>query len=568
MRHHLFEPLLVVLLFFVGATLLAIGTEPYAILLGLIILISALILTAYIVRKHITTIAIREIEEAWSERRKSENTLRKEIDTTHRAFVETRDEYINLRQRYSTLLHDFENTTSNLREEVSRRSEIERQYNKLEEKDIERRINVCNDLLQILSEEIGSVSLIDHYKEHLSELQDYYEEVSVKLDKMTDDIRNIYLRERASHRAADAAGPSPTLSPRPRNSYNIIAGGNIVEGNITHIIVTSEGPDSSSHIFTSDGAKASSPYDVTTEHIFENAHKYKAEAEVKAERKSLFDTGKLVSFFSHILSAHRSHRIKMSRVDFSAVAPKSFPLGRVSIVDLILYESNARNIVDEILSNQDNLEETKAGDMVIEEGTKIRVVVTSSDISLNYSEERTWNGNYLHFTVPVRMPITYYEPQILFEAEIYVGGFRATGLCMTADCTAPAKQLLSITRNDVRTAFASYSRKNQKQVFAAVQAMRKCLPELDVFVDKESLKSGEYWKEKLMREIDKRDVLYLFWSQAASESSWVEREWRYAFNIKGLNGIEPFPLEKIPPCPSPPNELKDKNFTDVLINML
>ena len=88
------------------------------------------------------------------------------------------------------------------------------------------------------------------------------------------------------------------------------------------------------------------------------------------------------------------------------------------------------------------------------------------------------------------------------------------------------------------------------------------MPDLKLFFDKSDIKSGEYWETVLRREIATRDILYLFWSKAASESEWVEKEWRYALKLKGLDGIDPFPLEKIPPCPSPPEELKSKHFQD------
>ena len=54
------------------------------------------------------------------------------------------------------------------------------------------------------------------------------------------------------------------------------------------------------------------------------------------------------------------------------------------------------------------------------------------------------------------------------------------------------------------------------------------------------------------------------WSHNARESQWVDREWRYALTQKGIDGIEPIPLEPPDRCP-PPQELNGKHFNDKLL---
>ena len=80
-------------------------------------------------------------------------------------------------------------------------------------------------------------------------------------------------------------------------------------------------------------------------------------------------------------------------------------------------------------------------------------------------------------------------------------------------------------------------------------------------MDVVSLRSGERWQERLEEEITKRDVLYLFWSTAASQSTWVDREWRMALRTKGLDGIDPVPLETPDKAP-PPQELAGLHFNE------
>ena len=80
-------------------------------------------------------------------------------------------------------------------------------------------------------------------------------------------------------------------------------------------------------------------------------------------------------------------------------------------------------------------------------------------------------------------------------------------------------------------------------------------------LDVASLHSGENWRERLQQEIVSRDVLYLFWSRAASKSQWVEIEWRTALASKGLEHIDPVPLEPGDVTPPPP-ELTTLHFND------
>lgn len=57
------------------------------------------------------------------------------------------------------------------------------------------------------------------------------------------------------------------------------------------------------------------------------------------------------------------------------------------------------------------------------------------------------------------------------------------------------------------------------------------------------------------------------WSRNAAESPWVSREWKYCYEQKGAEAIEPIPLEPPSNCP-PPEELKGKHFNDRLLYLI
>ena len=88
-----------------------------------------------------------------------------------------------------------------------------------------------------------------------------------------------------------------------------------------------------------------------------------------------------------------------------------------------------------------------------------------------------------------------------------------------------------------------------------------------MFLDIVSLRAGELWEQTLWREIPGRDVFFLFWSEYAARSEYVEKEWRYALETRGLDFIDPVPLVS-PDIVKPPPELVGKHFNDALLAFL
>jgi len=111
------------------------------------------------------------------------------------------------------------------------------------------------------------------------------------------------------------------------------------------------------------------------------------------------------------------------------------------------------------------------------------------------------------------------------------------------------------------SAFASYASQDRNEVLSRIQGMQKSAPFLDIFFDRASLRPGEDWRVRLVEEIERRDVFFLFWSRAARSSEWVETEWKTALDRKGLHSISPVPLEG-PEIAPPPHELSSLHFDD------
>ena len=151
-------------------------------------------------------------------------------------------------------------------------------------------------------------------------------------------------------------------------------------------------------------------------------------------------------------------------------------------------------------------------------------------------------------------------------ASIRVDGAQIATMHFVLDVGRPADiGLIPATLTMHRNAFASYASEDRDHVIARVQGMEKA--GLNVFVDVTTLRSGEDWEAKLWRVIPESDVFYLFWCRHAKNSPWVEKEWRCALRERGLDFIDPVPLEA-PEHATPPPELASKHFNDPLLYFL
>lgn len=261
----------------------------------------------------------------------------------------------------------------------------------------------------------------------------------------------------------------------------------------------------------------------------------------------------------------RAPQVQLSKVSFSAVAPRHLVKGEYAVIDLIMYEETYRRVVDELRRQAESETQEKQSVLSVPDAARIRAVLSSPDLDMEESEQTgVWNGTYLDFSFPVFLPECFTKRQVLFTAHIYVNDVLATRLSFTARCSSLFEQKLSVARQDVLTAFVSYASQDRQRVAAVIQGMQAARPDIQVFFDVDSLRVGDDWEKRVYREIEKCDVLYLCWSHFARESQWVDKEWRYAFAQKGIDGIEPIPLEPPDRCP-PPKELNGKHFNDKLL---
>ena len=270
---------------------------------------------------------------------------------------------------------------------------------------------------------------------------------------------------------------------------------------------------------------------------------------------------------SRVLRDHP--RVNLRKVHFSALAPKMLLKGDYSMIDIVMYEEAFRNIVDDMIREREGpIAETKSSPVQVASKSRVRIVIHSPDIDIEDNEdEQEWIGEYLKYSFAVRLPELYSKQQVLFIATVYIEDVISTRLRFIVKCRSLLRQKTKITREDILSAFVSYASQDRNRVAMIIQGMKKVRPDMDIFFDVENLRSGQDWEERLYDEISKRDILYLCWSHFAQESKWVDAEWRYAFTSKGIDSIEPVPIEPPDRCP-PPEELKKKHFNDKLLYII
>jgi hypothetical protein len=174
-----------------------------------------------------------------------------------------------------------------------------------------------------------------------------------------------------------------------------------------------------------------------------------------------------------------------------------------------------------------------------------------------------WEGEIGNATFAITVPSNTEFGSHIGICYFYANGLQILSLNFCIDIGKETLESIGVPfkENRYRSAFISYASDDNDAVLARIQGMKKTTPDMNVFYADASLHSGQKWKEELRKEIMNRDVLYLFWSKAASESKWVDWEWRCAYQEKGLDYIDPVPLVSPSVIPPPP-ELSDLHFND------
>jgi hypothetical protein len=259
---------------------------------------------------------------------------------------------------------------------------------------------------------------------------------------------------------------------------------------------------------------------------------------------------------------------RRDRVWFAAFAPRTVAPGATFLLDIWAHTLEQSGVVAAIAKELTRSQKigVKAG-IDVRRGTIVALEISIPTFNATGVDCMVWAGEPVNASFPVLVPENAHPGSHSGSAAISVAGLRIAELWFSLTVGAEASENpgeLPIGIRQFRSAFASYATSERAEVLARLQGIKKVAPDMQVFLDVLSLRSGDHWQEALAREVPTKDVFYLFWSQAAAASEWVAREWSLALTKRGLTYIDPVPLQDPRHAP-PPDELSDLHFNDAYL---
>lgn len=164
----------------------------------------------------------------------------------------------------------------------------------------------------------------------------------------------------------------------------------------------------------------------------------------------------------------------LDKVEFAAVAPKSFNEDEHILTNIVMYEKEFRWIVDEMLSTDDihdprGKQESRSGMMNVSPNSKVKITLTSSEMpTLDETLEKTWAGEFLVFEFAIRVPSDVLCKECLFTANVYINNVIATHLHFAVRKQLTKGQRIEMRRRDIRSAFMSYASQDRGRVASIV----------------------------------------------------------------------------------------------------
>ncbi len=276
----------------------------------------------------------------------------------------------------------------------------------------------------------------------------------------------------------------------------------------------------------------------------------------KKEQKGLFER----------LLGQKKNQKKKSKIDdvqFRAAAPAMIRPGEFFPVKVMMHLEEDHARADREQSALGEQVKASSGSVIQAQlDQQFRIALRSPDVpELCESEIIRWNGRYAAVDLDLLLPADFHKNQLRLHCRVYDADAVVTDLKVILQVNAPQSQDLPCEKCVFRSAFISYASEDREQVANRIQGIELAAPHLDLFFDVKDLNRGEHWEPRLYQEIEKRDLFYLFWSKNAAASPWVAKELQHAITHKGLDRIEPVPLEPPEECP-PPEQLRDRHFND------
>lgn len=307
--------------------------------------------------------------------------------------------------------------------------------------------------------------------------------------------------------------------------------------------------------------------------LLDSGRYQEAEAALRQASQMYPHDPKLLSLFAQVegrlsAGARRDAAPALDHVHFTITAPSSLePGGSFELYFWVHLNRQRRAVIERAMlalgsGKPEEMVVKSEGPVALARGTVVSARISIDGLAVDPCEKSVlWSGEAgcASFIIPVPAG----APQRPYHGVVSIRVNRCEVARMDfllRVAGRPGRVPAKLKRH--ATAFASYASEDRDAVMARLQGMQKVAPWLKVFMDVVDLRSGDRWEQQLHEAIRDSDVFYLFWCSHARASEWVDREWRYAYQHRGLEFIDPVPLEPSRNAP-PPDELKMKHFNDL-----
>jgi hypothetical protein len=257
-------------------------------------------------------------------------------------------------------------------------------------------------------------------------------------------------------------------------------------------------------------------------------------------------------------------------VECTVFAPPAMPPAETALIQVFLHlpeQAERASFLATAMDSSTTLKGARYLEIKIKRGARVELSLEGSGLLIDAPVQSViWQGQptFCQFlvTVPSGTSGHSFFPVVRVSIDgVLVGCIK---FCILSDSSAtnPQSRPLGDHARRYESAFVSYATKDRKEVLKRVQMLN--VMKTKFFLDLLSLDPGDRWEKKLFETIPRCDLFLLFWSQAAKDSTYVNREVQYALNQQSKNqdrepDIVPVILEQ---NVSPPPELAALHFND------
>jgi hypothetical protein len=257
-------------------------------------------------------------------------------------------------------------------------------------------------------------------------------------------------------------------------------------------------------------------------------------------------------------------------VECSVFGPLAAPPGTTVLIQVFLHLASQARRVSVLASRMDSSAKPRGEeslDLSVKRGARVEIVFSANGLAVDEPVQSiVWGGEpkFRQFlaTLPAGTSGQSFFPVVRVSVDGKLIGAIKFRLLSDATASQPTSVPLGDHAKRYRYAFVSYASIDRREVLKRVQMLE--VTEQEYFQDILSLNPGKRWKKKLYENIDRCDVFFLFWSQAAKDSRWVRKEAKYALARQQKNpdsepDLVPVVLEQDVP---PPKSLSAFHFND------